>query len=519
MNDNGLWIWGAVAVVAVLVLLVRRSRHSRSPDSAPPPLATEASQPLGEWHHTGSPGLPEAPGKPFDASIETAASGDSAEDEPAPSKAFSTPATPAAKNERTRGKRRTGGKATRGKNKKQALNEQGPAQEAVAAAHVPVPEALPEPVEDEANLIAQAVAVQAKLADDERQAAEALEAAARQAEHEAQAQARVHEEQAAALALEQAQALEDQRREDERLAHQRLESQRLEAERVEAERLEVQRLESQRLADEEAALRLAEAQAAQARAQALIDVENAARAQREAAQARAEAEALQVQRLEEQRLEVQRLEIQRLEVQRLEDEAAAQRVAQAAREAQQLQVQRLEAQRREAAQRQEEARQQEAERLAQEAAHQAAQQAAQAAAALPLPPQTARAPEDTLVMVADDSKVVRVKTSRLLAQHHYRVVLAEDGEDARRKIELEAPHVLITDVEMPGLDGFELTRHVRSQLQTAHIPIIMITSADDRLKAAAQEAGVTFLLGKPYSEAALIGHIEQSIQGRASAAL
>jgi CheY-like chemotaxis protein len=113
-------------------------------------------------------------------------------------------------------------------------------------------------------------------------------------------------------------------------------------------------------------------------------------------------------------------------------------------------------------------------------------------------------------MVADDSKVVRVKTSRLLTQHGYRVVLAEDGAQAAALIEAELPAVLVTDVEMPGLDGFALTRHVRAHPLARHIPIIMITSADDRLKAAAAEAGVTLVLGKPYPEDELIACIERS---------
>ena len=113
-------------------------------------------------------------------------------------------------------------------------------------------------------------------------------------------------------------------------------------------------------------------------------------------------------------------------------------------------------------------------------------------------------------MVADDSKVVRVKTSRLLAAHRYRVVLAEDGDQAARLIENEVPLVLITDVEMPGLDGFALTRHVRSHPRAKDIAIIMVTSADDRLKEAATEAGVTLVLGKPYEEAALLACIEQA---------
>lgn len=113
-------------------------------------------------------------------------------------------------------------------------------------------------------------------------------------------------------------------------------------------------------------------------------------------------------------------------------------------------------------------------------------------------------------MVADDSKVVRVKTSRLLAQHRYRVVLAEDGAQAAQLIDQEVPLVLVTDVEMPHMDGFALTRHVRQHPRARHIPIIMVTSADDRLKSAAQEAGVTLVLGKPYPEEALIACIERA---------
>jgi CheY-like chemotaxis protein len=151
-----------------------------------------------------------------------------------------------------------------------------------------------------------------------------------------------------------------------------------------------------------------------------------------------------------------------------------------------------------------------AEQAAQAEAERAAAAAAAARAQPPVAAARARRPEETLVMVADDSKVVRVKTSRLLAAHRYRVVLAEDGDQAARLIEEEVPLVLITDVEMPGLDGFALTRHVRSHPRAKDIAIIMVTSADDRLKEAAAEAGVTLVLGKPYEEAALLACIEQA---------
>ena len=116
-------------------------------------------------------------------------------------------------------------------------------------------------------------------------------------------------------------------------------------------------------------------------------------------------------------------------------------------------------------------------------------------------------------MVADDSKVVRVKTSRVLAKQEYRVALAEDGMDAVKLMGDAMPDVLITDVEMPGMDGFELTRHVRSNPATANMPIIMITSSDEKHRAEAMAAGVTVLMGKPYEEEALLAQIQAALAG------
>jgi CheY-like chemotaxis protein len=127
-------------------------------------------------------------------------------------------------------------------------------------------------------------------------------------------------------------------------------------------------------------------------------------------------------------------------------------------------------------------------------------------------------PEDTLVLVADDSKLVRVKTGRLLAEHRYRVVFATDGLDAAAKLGTTPPDVLVTDVDMPGIDGFELTRRLRSNPRTAHVPVIMITAADDRHRADADRAGVDVLLGKPYPDEALIAHIRRAMERMPQAA-
>ena len=126
----------------------------------------------------------------------------------------------------------------------------------------------------------------------------------------------------------------------------------------------------------------------------------------------------------------------------------------------------------------------------------------------PAPP-LPRTRAETVVLVADDSKVVRVKLGRLLEQHGFQVMLAEDGLAALRQMQLRVPHVLLTDAEMPGLDGLALARKVRSLPHMAHVMVLMISSADASLGDAARAAGVTALLGKPYAEDQLLAHLDR----------
>lgn len=116
------------------------------------------------------------------------------------------------------------------------------------------------------------------------------------------------------------------------------------------------------------------------------------------------------------------------------------------------------------------------------------------------------------VLVVDDSRLVRVKTGRLLSQQGYVVVEATDGLDALRQLQACAPELVITDVEMPGLDGFGLTRRLRADPCTARIPVIMITAADERHRVEAADAGVDTLLGKPYADAELIAHASRLLE-------
>jgi len=125
----------------------------------------------------------------------------------------------------------------------------------------------------------------------------------------------------------------------------------------------------------------------------------------------------------------------------------------------------------------------------------------------PAAPAVLKTAEQTLVMLVDDSKMVRVKSSRLLAAHGFQVVTAVDGLDALRQLETCCPDLLITDVDMPEMDGFGLVNALRGSPRTQHIPLVMITSAEDRHREEALRIGVGLVMGKPYDEAALIAHI------------
>jgi chemosensory pili system protein ChpA (sensor histidine kinase/response regulator) len=114
------------------------------------------------------------------------------------------------------------------------------------------------------------------------------------------------------------------------------------------------------------------------------------------------------------------------------------------------------------------------------------------------------------VMVVDDSLTVRRVTQRLLERQGYVVTLAKDGVDALRQLQDTRPDVMLVDIEMPRMDGYDLTRNVRGNRTTADIPIIMITSRTaEKHRSTAFELGVNEYLGKPYQEDELLRLIKQ----------
>ena len=110
-----------------------------------------------------------------------------------------------------------------------------------------------------------------------------------------------------------------------------------------------------------------------------------------------------------------------------------------------------------------------------------------------------------LVMVVDDSLTVRRITQRLLVREGYRVVTAKDGLEALERLAEERPVVLLSDIEMPRMDGFDLLRNVRADERLEGLPVVMITSRiAQKHRDHAAELGVDHYLGKPYSEEELL---------------
>jgi chemosensory pili system protein ChpA (sensor histidine kinase/response regulator) len=117
-------------------------------------------------------------------------------------------------------------------------------------------------------------------------------------------------------------------------------------------------------------------------------------------------------------------------------------------------------------------------------------------------------PATPLVMVVDDSLTVRKITGRMLAREGYEFVTAKDGVDALQQLQDVRPSVILLDVEMPRMDGFEFARNVRLDEATKSIPIIMITSRTaDKHRNRAIELGVNEYMGKPYQEDQLLALI------------
>jgi len=123
-----------------------------------------------------------------------------------------------------------------------------------------------------------------------------------------------------------------------------------------------------------------------------------------------------------------------------------------------------------------------------------------------------------LVMVVDDSITMRKVTGRVLERHDYEVATAKDGIDAIEKLHDRVPDLMLLDIEMPRMDGYELATHMKADPRLRDVPIIMITSrTGDKHRQRAFDIGVDRYLGKPYQEVELLAQIAEVLEQRAMA--
>jgi chemosensory pili system protein ChpA (sensor histidine kinase/response regulator) len=125
----------------------------------------------------------------------------------------------------------------------------------------------------------------------------------------------------------------------------------------------------------------------------------------------------------------------------------------------------------------------------------------------------------TFALVVDDSITVRRVTQRLLERNGMRVLTAKDGVDAVSLLQENLPDIILLDIEMPRMDGYEVAAHVRGDSRLKNIPIVMITSrVSEKHRARAIELGVDDYLGKPYQESQLLDAIEPLVNRRRAVA-
>jgi len=134
------------------------------------------------------------------------------------------------------------------------------------------------------------------------------------------------------------------------------------------------------------------------------------------------------------------------------------------------------------------------------------------------PPSVIRDTMAPRILLVDDSLSVRTFIGRMLEAAGYTVQTASDGEEGLRKATAASFHVIIADLEMPKMNGYELIQALRDRPETKSTPIIVMTTrAGDKHRQTAQSLGVSSYLVKPVAERALIQEISQLVRASPAA--
>ncbi|MEO8011217.1 MAG: response regulator, partial [Dokdonella sp.] len=132
---------------------------------------------------------------------------------------------------------------------------------------------------------------------------------------------------------------------------------------------------------------------------------------------------------------------------------------------------------------------------------------------LPVVAPVVAARRNPLIMVVDDSITMRKVTTRVLERAEMEVMTAKDGLDAVEKLQDSVPDLMLLDIEMPRMDGYELATYMRNDSRLKKVPIIMVTSrTGEKHRQRALEIGVERYLGKPYQEADLLRQVQETLR-------
>lgn len=117
-----------------------------------------------------------------------------------------------------------------------------------------------------------------------------------------------------------------------------------------------------------------------------------------------------------------------------------------------------------------------------------------------------------VVLVVDDSRTVVESIRKSLEDRQYRVVIAGHGRDAWATLQDLKPDIVVSDIEMPHLDGLALLRMIRSDMELANLPVILMSANAAAMVEAGKQEGVSGLLAKPFEDRDLIGQIKFLLQ-------
>lgn len=118
------------------------------------------------------------------------------------------------------------------------------------------------------------------------------------------------------------------------------------------------------------------------------------------------------------------------------------------------------------------------------------------------------------ILVADDEPNIARLTKVNLERRGYNVVIAADGREALKQVEAARPDLILLDVMMPHLDGFEVLRHLKENPDTRSIPVVMLTvQAQDSDEFEAKNRGAALYLNKPVNPSELVAHVDRLLEG------